>query len=92
MRVFVSIFTIGIASAIGGNAYSHTDSDDSCATLLANAVALKESSNDQGAYDAFRGYIESCAYLSTSCWNWMSIPKVDTTKFKIQTVHSWIQN
>jgi hypothetical protein len=41
------------------------DSTD-CQALLANAVALKESFKDQEAYDAFRGYIESCAHVSTS--------------------------
>ncbi len=46
---------------------------DHCVTLIKKAESLNESQQYQAAYDAYKAYIESCAYLSNS---WTTISDV----------------
>ncbi len=53
---------------------------DHCVTLIKKAESLNESQQYQSAYDAYRAYIESCAYLSNSWTTFSDIGSMNTKR------------
>ena len=77
MRFRILIITIVIAALIGGNAFSQVENNQTlsalndtslshCHDLILAAETAAQQGNSQGAYDGYKTYIESCAYLSNS--------------------------